>query len=71
MDTPYATFIIVINLTSVFIACGVIIMTLKKSPATVLPGSNMSRFLLTGQANKVQITSGVTGRKRLIEILAS
>ncbi len=70
METPYAAFIIVTNLASVLIACGVIIMIHKKSPATVkLPGFNMSRYLLTNQADKAQMGTGMV-RKSLIEVLA-
>ena len=62
----YSSVIIVINLTSVCIACGVIYMIKHKSPTTVkLSGSYISWIRVEEQARKNQPT-----KKRLIEILA-
>jgi hypothetical protein len=71
LDQTTASFIIVINLASALIACGVIIMTQKKSPVTEeLPGSFISALLLTNQPSKARIALHVV-RKRLIEVFAS
>jgi len=65
-DTFYSAVIIVINLTSVCIACGVIAMVKRKSPTTVkLSGSYISWLRLDSQARKTQPV-----KSRLIEILA-
>ncbi len=62
----YSSVIIVINLASVCIACGVIFMIKQKSPATEkLSGSYISWIRVEEQARKAQPT-----KIRLIEILA-
>ena len=67
MDTTlYSAVIIVINMASVCIACGVIFMVTRKSPTTAkLSGSYISWHRLDNQAKKVQSV-----RSRLIEVLA-
>ena len=65
-DTIYSAVIIVINLASVCIACGVIAMVKRKSPTTVkLSGSYISWLRLDNQARQAQPV-----KNRLIEILA-
>ena len=62
----YSSVIIVINMASVCIACGVIYMINQKSPATEkLSGSYISWLRVEEQARKAQPTT-----IRLIEILA-
>lgn len=68
MDTTfYPAVIIVINLASVCIACGVIYMVTRKSPATAkLSGSYISWHRLDNEARKIQSERS----RRLIEVLA-